>query len=137
MKSERIKDKIDEIEAYLGELSSFSPESIEEYISNPEKKAACERYFERIVEAAVDIAFLIIKEKNMKIPEEDKQAFDILGENCIIELGLANRLKDAKGMRNILAHEYGKIDDGIVFHSVTEELQKDMEEFVKSVKENA
>ena len=38
-------------------------------------------------------------------------------------------------MRNIIAHEYGKIDDKIVFEAITEELERDVKEFIKKVKE--
>ena len=37
-------------------------------------------------------------------------------------------------MRNIIAHEYGKIDDEIVFGAVTEQLGKDVREFIKDIK---
>ena len=36
-------------------------------------------------------------------------------------------------MRNIIAHEYGKIDDNLVFEAITQELILDIEEFLESV----
>ena len=130
----RIKEKIEEIEGYLSELSDIIPGNFEKY-KEIKTKAACERYFEKIIGAVVDLSFLLIKEKGFKIPEEDKAAFDILSEERIISREISEKLKEAKGMRNIIAHEYGKIDDEIVFHSITEELEKDVSEFIKSVKE--
>jgi hypothetical protein len=38
-----------------------------------------------------------------------------------------------KGMRNILAHEYGKINDELVFEAITGEITADAEEFIASV----
>ena len=130
----RIKDKIDEIEKYAEELSKIIPPNFGQYKSEFKLKAACERYFERIIESIVDLAFLVIKEHKLKIPEEDKQAFDILNEENIISGNLKERLQDAKGMRNILAHEYGRIDDEIVFESIKNELISDAEEFIKQIK---
>ena len=129
----RITDKINEINGFLEELKSIIPSSLEEYKSNIEKKAACERYVEKIVEAMTDLAFLIIKNKKLKIPEDDIDAFNILLENKIIGSDLASKLKNAKGMRNIINHQYGKIDDEIVFEAITEELDKDMAKFVEIV----
>ncbi|MEW5956018.1 MAG: DUF86 domain-containing protein [Candidatus Micrarchaeota archaeon] len=126
----RIRDKITEIEEHLTELEEILPRDFEEYSSNFEKKAACERYFEKIIEAVVDLAFLIIKDVHLKPPEEDKQAFDILTEAKIITPELSERLKNAKGMRNIIAHDYGSVDDELVFHAVANELEKDVKEFV-------
>ena len=133
---ERYKEKIKEIQNFLEELHDMLPFSLEEYCSNLKTKAACERYFEKIVEATVDLAFLIIKNNLLPVPEDDKQAFDILTDKNIITTELAERLKDAKGMRNVLIHQYGVIDDEKVFHAVKEELEKDILEFLKAVENN-
>lgn len=129
----RINEKIEEIETFLSELSSLLPANIQEYEKDFGKKAACERYFEKIVEAVVDAAFLLIKMLKLKIPEEDKEAFIILENKEIIPPHLSKRLQEAKSMRNILAHEYGIVDDAIVFHAVTEELENDVREFIENV----
>ena len=131
---DRIGDKIEEILTFLEDLNEIIPESLEDYISNKEKKAACERYFEKIIEAITDIAFFVIKMKELRIPQDDSDAFGVLKENKIIDDVLSKKLKDAKGMRNILAHEYGRIDDEIVFESLKEQLMPDIEEFIKQIK---
>lgn len=130
----RVDDKIEEIEKFIEQLKSFLPPDFDDYESDFQTKAACERYCEKIIEAVVDIAFLMIKELKLKIPEEDKEAFIILADKQIISSNLSAKLQDAKGMRNILAHEYGKVDDNIVFHAVTEELENDVREFLENVK---
>lgn len=131
---ERIKDKIEEIEKYIDELSEIKLDKLENYIKDFKTKAACERYAERIIEAIVDLAFLLIKKRKLPLPESDLEAFDILFENNIISLELAEKLKDAKRMRNILAHEYGVVDDEIVFYAIKEELEKDVINFIKRIK---
>lgn len=133
----RILEKIQELKGYVAELSTIMPHDFNEYENDIKTKAACERYFERIIGTVIDVSFLVIKEKGYKIPEEDKEAFDILANERIIEQALAERLKDAKGMRNIIAHEYGDLDDLIVFNSITKELIKDTKEFVTSVKKHS
>ncbi len=130
----RIDEKIVEITKFVEQLRSMVPSNLEEYKSNLEKRAACERYFEKIIEAVVDLAFLFIKFKKFKIPEDDADAFNILLNNKIINDNLSTRLKDAKGMRNIIAHEYGKIDDEIVFEAITKELEKDARDFIRNIK---
>lgn len=130
----RIQDKIKEIETYIAELQEIIPQSIQEYTTNFEKKAACERYIERIVEAIVDLSFIMIKLKRYRIPEDDPDAFTILFENKIISKRSMETMKDAKGMRNIIAHQYGKVDDKIIFDSLTKELSSDVTGFLKEIK---
>src|SRR3989344_1085250 len=112
----RIKDKIEQIEQFIQELSEIKPMDFEEYLADFGKKAACERYGEKIPQAFIDLALLIIKYK--KLPPE-----------------LSKNLQDAKSMRNFIAHEYGRIDDSIVFEAVDHELERDAEEFINSIKE--
>ena len=123
----RIADKINEINEFLDELKEIAPSSLDEYKSSLEKRAACERYVEKIVEAVTDLAFLVIKIKKLKIPEDDIDAFNILLDNKMIDDSTATKLKNAKGMKNIIAHQYGKINDDVVFEAITEELEQEPE----------
>ncbi len=125
----RLTEKIGETRRFLEELESITPASFEEYAASLEKRAACERYIEKIVEAVTDIAFLIIRQKKLRMPEDDADAFNILAESKLFNHGLCKKMKEAKGMRNILAHQYGKIDDKLIFDSIANELQKDVGEF--------
>jgi len=130
----RIEDKIDEIDKLLDELIEIMPNDFNEYNSDFKTKAACERYFEKIIEAAIDLAFLVIKDRRLQLPEEDKRVFDILSREKLISEDLAIKLKEAKGMRNIIAHKYGKIDDELVFNAITDELIDDMTEFITALR---
>lgn len=133
---ERINDKIAEIEEFLAFLIERVPQNFKEYKSNLDKKAICERYAEKIIEALVDLAFLTMKHLNIEIPAEvtDTEIFDLLADKKVISKELSEKLRDAKGMRNIIAHEYGVIDDEIVYEAVSSELERDAREFIKSVK---
>jgi len=131
---DRINDKINEIERYLEELYSIAPSKFDDYIRDFMSKAACERFVEKIVEAVTDLGFLIIRKKSFEVPENDLQIFGILSQEHIISKELSKRLQNAKSMRNILAHEYGKVNDEIVFNSITEELKKDIDEFLDIIK---
>ncbi|MBI2145862.1 DUF86 domain-containing protein [Candidatus Woesearchaeota archaeon] len=117
-------------------MGSFRPSHLEEYRQDLQNKAACERYLEKIVEAIIDISFMVLKELKLKIPEEDKEALTLLEQQGIISPVLSKKLQDAKSMRNILAHDYRIVDDAIVFHTITEELEKDVLEFLESITNN-
>jgi uncharacterized protein YutE (UPF0331/DUF86 family) len=129
----RIKEKIMEIQEHLDFLVENTPSDFEEYENDLRTKAVCEHYFEKILEGCTDLAFLIIKLKNLRIPKEDGDAFIVLAEKGILLSELAKKLKEAKGMRNIIAHEYGKLDDSKVYHSLSEEIEEDVSEFLESI----
>ena len=133
MKERRITDKISEIEEYLKQLEEILPKDFNEYCNNFKIRLMGERSFEKIVEAVVDLAFLIMKQKKLKTLESEREIFSVLAKADIISKELAQKLSDAKGMRNILAHEYGQVDNELVFYSLTEELIPDIKEFIKQV----
>ncbi len=129
----RINEKINEIQKYLKELMEIAPNTVLEYQSNKIIRAACERYFEKLVEAVTDLAFIAIALKKFRIPDDDADSFKILEENEVIDNVLYNRLKEAKGMRNFISHQYGRINDELVFEAITKELGKDVEKFIEKI----
>lgn len=135
-KKQRIKDKIKLLHEYKDYLYEIFPKDIEIYKSDLTIKAACERYIEKIIECCVDICFLVAKEKNFEMPENEEDIFPTMAKNGIISENLAKNLKSAKGMRNVLAHKYGEIDDSKIFSSIDEELGKDLEEFLDKMEKS-
>ena len=130
----KISDKIIGIRKYLDELSTIIPKEYAIYKEDIIIKAACERYFELIIESTIDLATLIIKNERFSFPE-DKRVFNFLYKKKIIDNNLAERLQDAKGMRNILSHRYGEIDNRTVFESIKKELLIDIKEFLEKTED--
>ena len=130
----RITDKLEEIEEYLGDLMEMVPKAFEEYSSDVKARAACERYFEKIVEASVDLAFLVLNYKDFEMPEDEESAFKVLADNKAIAPELSAQLSDFKGMRNIIAHKYGEIDDSRVYLTLSEEVERDIGEYLNSIR---
>ncbi|MEK6893625.1 MAG: HepT-like ribonuclease domain-containing protein [Nanoarchaeota archaeon] len=83
---ERILEKIEDIEKYLNELEEIVPIKFDDFKLDLKAKAACERYFEKIVESAVDLAFLLIKESKLRSALEDTDAFAVLAESHFIDV---------------------------------------------------
>ncbi len=129
----KINEKINEIQKYLDELMEMVPNTLKEYESDKIVRAACERYFEKVVESVTDLAFIVITLKKFRVPDDDIDSFRILQENGIIDDELYNRLKDAKGMRNFIAHQYGQINDKLVYEAIIEELEKDVKKFIEII----
>ena len=129
----RLAQKAQQIEEFVNDLISIKSASLEEYSKDKKTKAACERYLERIIESLVDLAHIKIRVMGLRTPEDDKETFDILASAGIITRELAVSLKEAKGMRNILAHQYGDIDDTIIFESIDGDIETDAMEFVSAV----
>ena len=90
------------------------PENYETY-QKIEKKRACERLLQVSIESVLDICAQIVIELRLGLPSEEDDIFEKLEQAKIITPVTKETLKRMKGFRNILVHEYGHIDDRLVY----------------------
>ncbi len=122
---QRLLSKIDELNEYLEEIDKIKPQSFEEYNSSIEKKRACERLLQVLIEVVIDISYLLYKYNSLGIPKCDTSVIKELYKKKIINKKIRDLLRNMNAFRNILVHKYGTIDDELVF----ENLQENMEDF--------
>jgi uncharacterized protein YutE (UPF0331/DUF86 family) len=114
---DRTLAKLDELDGYLGELRSVVPATIEEY-RTVEKRRSCERLLQVSIEAAVDVCSLLVSGLRLGLPGEENDLFEKLADRGVISRPMADLLRRMKGMRNLLVHEYGRVDDELIFDAV-------------------
>ena len=114
MDKERILAKIDRLDRYLHELKDIMPENFETY-QKIEKKRACERLLQVSIESVLDICAQVVIELRLGLPSEEDEIFEKLEQAKIISSATRETLKRMRGFRNILVHEYGHIDDRLVY----------------------
>jgi uncharacterized protein YutE (UPF0331/DUF86 family) len=129
---DRLFEKINELENYLRELEEYLPEEEEEYLNNGLIKRACERAFQLASENLIDICNLIISEKGFGIPADSKDCIRKLAENGVIPVSLSTRLEELIGFRNLLVHQYGRVDDSRAYSYLNVEL-KDFYGFIETI----
>lgn len=128
---DRLLAKLDELDGYLRELRSVAPERLEDYLK-VEKKRACERLLQVSVEAVIDACGLLVTGLRLGVPGEEDDLFEKLARQGVISASMAGTLKRMKGLRNLLVHEYGRVNDEIVFETVRQRL-RDFEAFKQEV----
>ena len=118
---DRTLAKLDELDGYLGELRSVVPATREEYRA-VEKRRSCERLLQVSIETAIDICALVVAGLRLGLPGEENDLFEKLADQGVISRPMAELLRRMKGMRNILVHEYGRVDDELIFATVAHRL---------------
>jgi uncharacterized protein YutE (UPF0331/DUF86 family) len=111
---ERILARLDQLDSYLGELRQVLPDDFALY-RRVERKRACERLLQLSVEAALDICHLLVTGLRLGIPAEEVDLLDKLEKAHVLSPRVVGILKEMRGFRNILVHEYTRIDDRIVY----------------------
>ena len=127
-----IENKISAAKRYLKILERYKKYSQEELIKNIDLRGAVERYLYLATQAAIDLAEAVISLKNLRKPTASSECFYILEEEEIIKRELAEKLVKMVGFRNIIAHDYQKIDYDIMYDILINRL-KDIEQFLKLI----
>jgi len=118
---ERVLVKIDELDGYLRELEKIKPGSFEEY-KKIEKKRSSERLLQLSAECVIDICALMVTGLRLGLPSEEDDLFERLAQAGIISPLMKETLRRTKAFRNILVHEYGRIDDQLVYEILQNKL---------------
>lgn len=130
---ERTLTKLDELDGYVQELQAIAPQSFAEY-QKIEKKRACERLLQIAVECVIDICSLFVSGLRLGLPAEEDDLFEKLEQAGILSPRMKETVKEMKGFRNILVHEYGRVDDEIVYQATKTRLG-DFADFKREVLE--
>jgi len=118
---ERILAKVDQLDGYITELKEIAPKSFAEY-QKVEKRRACERLLQVSIEVIIDICNLLVSGLRLGLPAEEDDLFRKLVEAGIMTKEMGETLREIKGFRNILVHQYAQVDDRIVYEAVNTKL---------------
>jgi uncharacterized protein YutE (UPF0331/DUF86 family) len=116
---ERILAKVDELDGYQRELTQIVPATYAEYLEKGEKRRACERLLQISIQCVIDICGLLVAGFRLGLPAEEEDLFEKLERAHFLVPEITKMLQTMRGFRNILVHEYGGVDNAIVFQRAT------------------
>lgn len=111
--------KIEVMRGYYSELMDIVADAtLDQYVESTLIRRSTERIIQLIVECATDINCMILKGLGKPAPKDYFNSFIELGEVGVLEMDFVLSIAPSTGLRNILVHEYQKIDNRIVFQSI-------------------
>ncbi|WP_298269799.1 DUF86 domain-containing protein [Geobacter sp.] len=125
-KKESIERCIKQIRTYYA-LPGAAPFA-EDYL----KQDAIALNLQRACELCIDLANHTIKLRKLGLPKESKESFRLLAAGGIIPRDLAVRLEGMVGFRNVLVHEYQKLDITLMIDVIENRLD-DLVEFTNCI----
>lgn len=128
-----IENKVSTVKKYLKILRRYKKYSKEGIERNVDIKGAVERYLYLVSQASVDLAEAVIAYKDFRKPATMSESFYILNEEGIISDRITEKMVKMVGFRNIMAHDYERVNYDIVYEVLQKGL-KDIEEFIEKVK---
>lgn len=127
-----IENKISSVKKYLRILERYKQYSQDEIVNDIDKKGAVERYLYLAAQASIDLAESVIAYKNLRKPSTMSDSFYILQEEGIISIELTEKMVKMTGFRNIIAHDYEKLNYAIVYDVLQNKLP-DIEDFLNRI----
>ncbi|OFV84925.1 MAG: hypothetical protein A2W26_00890 [Acidobacteria bacterium RBG_16_64_8] len=118
---ERILAKLDALDGYLRELEQIVPTTFDGY-RRIETKRACERLLQISIESTIDVCGRLVIGLRLGLPAEETDLFAKLQQAGVVSAEMAAILGRMKGLRNILVHEYGQVNDRVVYEVFRENL---------------
>lgn len=129
---EQIILRIQHLKEYLKILKLLQSFSLKEIENDPFKKGALLHYLQLSAEICIDVGQMIIAVENFEIPQDSASIFIILGKQNILSKPFALRFSASARFRNLLVHEYVKIDMKKVYTYLTNQYS-DFLTFAKAV----
>jgi uncharacterized protein YutE (UPF0331/DUF86 family) len=127
-KKESIERCIKQIRHY------YSTSSVEPFEEDYLRQDAIALNLQRACEHCIDLANYTIRVRKLGLPKESRDSFRLLADNRIIPRELSSRLEGMVGFRNVLVHEYQRLDINLMVDVIENRLD-DLLHFVDKIVE--
>ncbi len=124
--------KIAALDEYVGQIKEYENLSGKEYAANWKIQRIVERTLQMMIETCLDISSHIISDGKLPVPETYADMFRILVGNGILSDSQLGALEKMAKFRNIVVHDYEKIDADILIGILKNNLN-DFEKFKLSI----
>ena len=122
-----LAEYVDELQDYRERATSFGV-----YLNNKMLRRAVERALQVAAEVCLDIGRRLIALEGFRYPESNRDVFQVLGEEGVVPQELLFALLDLARFRNLIVHDYAKIDDAKVYAILKKRL-RDLDEYARAI----
>jgi uncharacterized protein YutE (UPF0331/DUF86 family) len=117
---------------HVNALKALRDTTLEEYTGNPILRGYVERTLQVCAQICLDVGGHLVAELGLRPPADVRDVFVILHEEGIVPDDLLPELADMVGFRNLIVHDYARVDDRLV-HAVLQEHVTDFARFASAV----
>lgn len=111
-----IIERVQQLQSYILELRNLQDEvTFEVYRQDKFKRKFIERTLQTALEACLNIGNRLISVAGLRQPADNRDVFLVMIEAGILPQERLEAFQRMAGFRNILVHEYTKLDDAAVY----------------------
>lgn len=134
---ERVRRKIARIREHHRLVEELRADCAERFATDPLYRGALLHYLYLMADSCIALAELVIRWKGLRAPQSYHEAFDILGEHNILDPRFAHDFAGIAGFRNLLAHDYERLDPDVICGGILprlEDVSRYLEQIESAVK---
>lgn len=124
--------KLTELDEYGSQIAEYAGVTIRQYKEDWKVQRIIERTLQMMIETCLDIGGHIIADEGFRTPDSYADMFRILYENDILDSSLLSAMENMAKFRNVIVHQYERVDPEIVISILTKHLS-DFEHYRDSV----
>jgi uncharacterized protein YutE (UPF0331/DUF86 family) len=110
------------INQYTEDLKQMRGMTRDEYVADMVTQRAVERTFLNLVQSCVDLAQHVRSAEDLSPSGTSKRELEALENAGVITDATRERMAEAVGFRNFLAHRYGDVDHDVVYDVLQDDL---------------
>lgn len=132
VQKEILLSKISRLERHLSRIREKRGVGLDQFLRDIDCQESILFNLQHAIQNCIDIAAHVVSEESFGLAGSLGELFYFLEEKGVLTPSLTEKMIRAVGFRNLIVHEYGKLDLTAVYRIAQENIG-DIEEFVRSV----
>ena len=117
-----VRRKLAELSEYVSQVSEYRDLTVERYQADWKTQRIVERTLQMAIEVCLDIASHVVADRGLHAPATYAETFETLVQAGLMSPDLGEAMVKMTGFRNVIVHEYARIDAEIVIRILREHL---------------
>ena len=124
--------KASSVKRHLNRIKEKRDTDLKTFLKDLDRQESILFNLQMAIQNCIDIAAHIISEEGVGVPGSMNEMFYLLEDNGYIYVDITEKMVKAVGFRNLIVHEYGKVELKQVFEVAKKEIE-DLEKYLLSI----
>jgi len=124
--------KAGKVDEHLKRIKVKRSVKLEEFLGDLDRQESILFNLQMAVQNCIDIAAHVISDEELGVAGSTNEMFYMLQENGYLPLELTEKMVVAVGFRNLVVHEYGRIDLTKVYQIAQKDIDN-LEEYLRAI----
>jgi uncharacterized protein YutE (UPF0331/DUF86 family) len=132
VKKDLLLTKMNTLSRHLSRIRQKREVELKDFLSDLDRQESVLFNLHMAIHVCIDLAAHVVSEEELGVAGSTNELFYLIQEKGLLSADLTEKMVRAVGFRNLLVHEYGRLDLEIVYRAAGENLE-DLAEFARVI----